>query len=285
MLLSDKYPFLTNYFQTAINNKLNNSGIPITHSILLYGRDLNSQYVLAKEIARLLNCKGDYSDNCQCLNCKWIREEQHPAVMTISRIDNKPVDDETKTVISIKQSEMIKNALVTTSEFYRVFIFCDKDDNGDIKGLTPINFQEETANSMLKIIEEPNDRVLFIFLTSNKEDIISTIISRSQCFAVSGGERESLSYDSILNVFENYWDIERKEAFDVAQKLLECSKTIPAKKILEDIQNYILMTLKVNPTNTYLINDIKQVELAKKQLDLGMSPQNIFESMCLKLIK
>ena len=105
-------------------------------------------------------------------------------------MDNKPADDETKTVISIKQADMIKNSLMTSSEFYRVFIFCDKDDEGNIRGLNPQNFQEETANSMLKIIEEPNDRIMFIFLTVNKEDIISTIISRSQCFNISKTEKK-----------------------------------------------------------------------------------------------
>ncbi len=285
MLLSDKYPFLTNYFEKGINNKLNNKGIPIAHSLLFWGRDLESQYIMAKEIARLLNCTGDHSDNCQCLNCRWIREDQHPAVLTISRLDNKPADDDTKTVISIKQSEMIKNSLMTTSEFYRVFIFCDKDDEGNIKGLNPQNFQEETANSMLKIIEEPNDRIMFIFLTSNKEDIISTIISRSQCFNISGGDRDNFSFDLIKNTFENYWNFERKETFDIAQELFELSKDTSPNKLLEEIQNYMLATLKSNPNNTMFIEHIKEVEISKKQIELGMNPQNVFENLCLKLIK
>ena len=285
MLLSDKYPFLTNYFEKGINNKLNNKGIPIAHSLLFWGRDLESQYIMAKEIARLLNCTGDHSDNCQCLNCRWIRENQHPAVLTISRLDNKPADDDTKTVISIKQSEMIKNSLMTTSEFYRVFIFCDKDDEGNIKGLNPQNFQEETANSMLKIIEEPNDRIMFIFLTSNKEDIISTIISRSQCFNISGGERDNFSYDLINNHVSKYWEYQRQDTFDIAQNLFELSKETTPTKLLEEIQNYMLATLKSNPNNTMFIEHIKEVETAKKQIELGMNTQNVFENLCLKLIK
>ncbi len=285
MLLSDKYPFLTNYFEKGINNKLNNKGVPIAHSLLFWGSDLESQYTIAKEIARLLNCTGDHSDNCQCLNCKWIRENQHPAVLTITRMDNKPADDETKTVISIKQADMIKNSLMTSSEFYRVFIFCDKDDEGNIRGLNPQNFQEETANSMLKIIEEPNDRIMFIFLTVNKEDIISTIISRSQCFNISKTEKNDFRWDSITNIFTNYWEFKREKTFDIAQNLFEASKETAPKKILEDIQNYILSILKTNPGETALIEDIKHVETAKKEIELGMSPQNVFENMCLKLIK
>lgn len=285
MLLSDKYPFLTNYFKKGIQNKLNNKGVPIAHSLLFCGNDLESQYILAKEIARELNCTGDHTNNCQCLNCRWIRENTHPAVLTISKIDNKPADDETKTVISIKQSEMIKNMLMTTSEFYRVFIFCDKDENGNIRGLTPQNFQEETANSMLKIIEEPNDRIMFIFLTSNKEDIISTIVSRSQCFNISKGEREDFSFESIKPIFQDYWNFERNKVFDISQTLINLTKEIPADKILEEMQNYILSILKSNPDNISFIDDIKQIETAKKEISLGMNPQNVFDNLCLKLIK
>ena len=100
MLLSDKYQFLTNYFTQALTTS--NRALP--QSILFYGNDFEAQYTLSKEIARLLNCQNDKSDNCECLNCKWIRENAHPAILTISRIDNKPDDDDSKTVISIKQS-------------------------------------------------------------------------------------------------------------------------------------------------------------------------------------
>ncbi len=285
MLLSDKYPFLTNYFKKGIQNKLNNKGVPIAHSLLFCGNDLESQYILAKEIARELNCTGDHTNKWQCLNCRWIRENTHPAVLTISKIDNKPADDETKTVISIKQSEMIKNMLMTTSEFYRVFIFCDKDENGNIRGLTPQNFQEETANSMLKIIEEPNDRIMFIFLTSNKEDIISTIVSRSQCFNISKGERDDFSFESIKSTFQDYWNFKRNKVFDISQTLINLTKEIPADKILEEMQNYILSILKSNPDNISFIDDIKQIETAKKEINLGMNPQNVFDNLCLKLIK
>ena len=111
MLLSDKYPFLTEYFTKALDSKER----PLPQSILFYGNDLESQYILAKEIARFLNCTKNKSDDCDCLNCKWIRENSHPAIMTISRLDNKPDDDDSKTVISIKQSALIKESLMNAS--------------------------------------------------------------------------------------------------------------------------------------------------------------------------
>ena len=281
MLLSDKYPFLTNFFETAINSPDKN----IAQSIIFYGNDLDAQYTLAKEIARLLNCTGDKTDDCQCLNCKWIREDKHPAVLTVSRLDSKPDDDSSKTVISVKQSELIRNSLITSSEFHRVFIFCDRDDDGNITGLNRFNFQEATANSLLKSIEEPSERVTFIFLTRDKEDLISTIISRSQCFFVPTKKRYDFSYENIRPILENYWTINRSEAFSISEQLKKLADTTGCIKVLEEMQNYMLDVQKSNPKTRFLTDDIKSVELAKKEYNVGMKNEIIFDELCLKLIR
>ena len=281
MLLSDKYPFLTNYFTQALTTS--NRALP--QSILFYGNDFEAQYTLSKEIARLLNCQNDKSDNCECLNCKWIREDAHPAILTISRVDNKPDDDDSKTVISIKQSQMIKENLMSASEFHRVYIFCDRDDDGNISGLNPLNFQAETANSLLKIIEEPQPGVTFIFLTRYIEDVLPTIISRSQCFFVPAYKKTDYDYSCIDGIFTNYFSFERRDAFDISQRLCDLTKEIPPQKILDGIQNYVLATLKNNPKETKLIKHIEFIEDAKRQTKLCMKPVNIFDELCLKLIK
>lgn len=280
MLLSDKYPFLTDYFTKALTAE----NRPLPQSILFYGNDLESQYTLAKEIARFLNCKNNRTDDCECLNCKWIREDSHPAIMTISRLDNKPDDDDSKTVISIKQSALIKETLMSASEFHRVFIFCDRDDDGKIAGLNHTNFQAETANSLLKIIEEPQPGVTFIFLTRYIEDLLSTIISRSQCFFVPAMEVVDYDYSLINGIFDNYWNFQRKDVFDISQNLQDLTKENSTIKILESMQNYILSVLKTTPNNYALIKHIKLIEESKKQAKLGIRPANIFDDLCLNLI-
>lgn len=281
MLLSDKYPFLTEYFTKVLTSDTHS----FPQSILFYGNDFKSQYILSNEIARLLNCKETKSDDCMCLNCRWIRDNAHPAVMTISRVDNKPENDDSKKVISVKQSAMIKERLVNDSEFHRVFIFCDRDDDGNISGLNGLNFQDDTANSLLKIIEEPQGNVTFIFLTRYIDDVLPTIISRSQCFFVPDMNEVSYDYSSIVGLFENYWEFKRKDVFDISNKLQDAVKNVGLMNLLNEIQNYILSVLKNNPKNINLINDIKVLEECKKQAYLGIKPAGIFDYMCLKLIK
>ena len=281
MRLSDKYPFLTNYFTQALSCNLR----PLPQAILFYGNDLDAQYTLAKEIARFLNCQKDKSDDCDCLNCKWINENSHPAVLTFSKVDNKPENDDSKTVISIKQSALIKESLMNASEFHRIFIFCDRDENGNIAGLNQNNFQVETANSLLKIIEEPQPGVTFIFLTRYIDDLLSTIVSRSQCFFVPSLNINNYDYSIINNVFNNYWEFERKDVFDISQKLLDLSKENGVNEVLNGIQNYIFALLKSNPKNNSLIQHIQILENAKKQNNLGIRPANLFDDLCLNLIK
>ncbi len=286
--LKEKYPFLTNYFENGIKSKAHS----LSHSILFFGQDTQVQYEFAIEIARFLNCKEFKNQACQCLDCNWIKEGKHPAVLTFSKIDNKPPDDDSKTVISVKQTQVIKNLLLNTSDYYRIFIFCDSDIekvNGEekkvIKGLNESNFQSETANSLLKIVEEPPENTMFFFLTRDKNDLLETIISRSQSFFIPSYEKEERDFSIIQDIFSTYPDIQRKDSFDLAQDLFSLSKEYGNFVILQQIQNYLLNLLKLNMDNIFIKNkiilDIKYVNKSKKMIESHLNPLTVFEDMCL----
>lgn len=285
MQLSDKYPFLTKYFNEAKNT----NNYSVFQSILLYGSDLEMQYRLALYIAKMLNCEKDFDEFCNCQNCRWIDAHEHPAVVTVSKEDYKPSDDKTKNVISVKQVQMIKNSLTNSSDYHRVFIFCDKGKNGEILGINKFNFQEKTANSLLKTIEEPPKNTTFIFLTRDKNDVLQTIQSRCMAFFVPSFEKESYDYSLVEDVFADYFEFERGEVFNIANDLFQLTKENDAEEVLESIQHYMLCLMKSNTNDknitNRLIKDLKQVETAKKEIKLGMNAQNVFEDMCLNIIK
>ena len=282
--LEEKYPFLIKYFRNGIESESRN----IAHCILFYGTDLSAQYDLAIEIARMLNCTGDKTNECNCINCNWIRKNQHPAVLTISKVDNKEPDDSSKTVISIDQARMIKNSLMVSSDYHRVIIFCDKDKDGNICGLNQTNFKKPTANALLKTFEEPPKRTTFFFLTRNKEDMISTIISRSQCFFVPSYLEGSTEYSLVQNLMDNYFQRPRDEVLDFYEDIFHLTKDNDADLILKEMQNYICALLKANLDNKLLklklIRDISSLEHAKQEIQLGMSPQTVFETLSYALI-
>lgn len=230
--LKEKYPFLIEYFESGLKNESRS----LAHSILLYGHDISAQYSIATEIARLLNCLEFKNEDCKCINCNWIRDRQHPAVLTVSKMDSKPSDDESKTVISIAQARMVKDSLLNTSDYHRVYIFCDAKMEGEKwvpQGLNETNFQEETANSLLKTIEEPPKNTTFFFLTRDKNDLLETIISRSQSFFVPSFEIENKDYSIVEELLTDYPQIERKNSLDLAQDLFNITKEQGIEKVLD----------------------------------------------------
>lgn len=282
--LYENYPFLMRYFESGINNSDKN----IAHCILFYGNDIQAQYDLALEIARMLNCTGTHTPECNCLNCNWIRENKHPAVLTISKVDNKPSDDTSKTVISIDQARMIKNDLLITSEYHRVLIFCDKDKDGNVCGLNETNFQEPTANALLKTFEEPPHRTSFFFLTNDKTDMLSTIISRAQCFFVPSKKEEVRDFSLVKEVLDDYLELDRNEVLTMNDKLLELCKEVDPREVFTQAQNYLEGMIKSNIYNSHLkmklIHDIRALETAKKQLQLNMNIQTIIENLAFELV-
>lgn len=278
--LYDKYPFLMKYFSRENVSK-------ISHCILFFGSDAASQYDLALEVARLLNCKENGAPDCECLNCKWIRENKHPAVRTVSRVDYKTTDDKTKTVISVRQTQEIKKDLMVTSDYHRVIIFCDKDDDGNVQGINYRVFQEEAANSLLKTFEEPPSNTTFIFLTKDKTDMISTIVSRSQCFFVPAQMDESRDFSLVSGLMDGYMSRDKNELWEFKDELLAIIKENGFDTTITQVESYLNSLLKSNYQNGQLriklLNDLKAVSLAQKQAALDIQAPSVIENLTFAL--
>lgn len=289
--INNKFPKLLKYFENGIKDDDKN----ISHCLLFWGPDILSQCELALEVARILNCSENTDRDCDCLNCKWIREQTHPAVKIYTRLDFKEgTDDEESTKgkknINISQAKSIINELSVTSDYHRVYIFCDRDENGNLLPLNQMNFPEATSNALLKTFEEPPKNTTFIFLTKDRSDIISTVVSRAQSFFVPSVLEQDLKFDIVESVISNYWTIERNQVLDFENKLLGLIAENEPKEVFTQIQNYMLETIKANISNKHLFyrltNDMKFVEEAKRQISLtpSMNLQTVAENLCFKLI-
>lgn len=289
--ISQKYPKLLKYFESGIQDDNKN----ISHCLLFWGPDIKSQCELALEVARLLNCSKDGEEACDCLNCRWIKEQTHPAVKIYTRLDFKDgTDDEDSTKgkknINISQAKSIINELAVTSDYHRVYIFCDRDDDGNLLPLNQVNFPEATSNALLKTFEEPPKNTTFIFLTNDKTDIISTVVSRAQSFFVPSKLEDNCTYNLVESVISNYWQIERGKVLDFENNVLKLMSENEPMEIFTQIQNYMLATMKANSENKQLFYrlmcDIKFVEDAKLQISLtpAMGLMAVVENLAFKMI-
>lgn len=289
--ISQKYPKLLKYFESGIQDDNKN----ISHCLLFWGPDIKSQCGLALEVARLLNCSKDGEEACDCLNCRWIKEQTHPAVKIYTRLDFKDgTDDEDftkgKKNINISQAKSIINELAVTSDYHRVYIFCDRDDDGNLLPLNQVNFPEATSNALLKTFEEPPKNTTFIFLTNDKTDIISTVVSRAQSFFVPSKLEDNCTYNLVESAISNYWQIERGKVLDFENNILKLMSENEPMEIFTQIQNYMLATMKANSENKQLfyrlMRDMKFVEDAKSQISLtpAMGLMAVVENLAFKMI-
>lgn len=289
--ISKKYPQLLEYFKSGIYDENKN----ISHCLLFWGPDIQSQCELALDVARLLNCSKDGNDSCDCLNCKWVREQTHPAVKIYTRLDFKEgssYDEETKGKknINIAQAKSIISELSITSDYHRVYIFCDRDEEGNLLPLNQINFPEATSNALLKTFEEPPKNTTFIFLTKDKSDIISTVVSRAQSFFVPSVVIENQEYNLVEDFISNYWTTGRNQVLDFENKMSALIAEHGAMVVFSQIQNYLLSMIKTNSQNKPLfykfMDDMKSVEDAKRQISLtpAMNIQTVVENLSFKMI-
>lgn len=311
-LLEEKFLYLSNFFNEALAFE----DSKIANSIIFYGRNLLAQYYFALNIAKILNCTECKLQSCSCINCNWLRQNKHPAVLTISKLDNK--FDSSKTVISKEQIDMVKDGLVNSSEYHRVFIFCDakfeklseaelkgleeykdvdfalpqKEENGVgwyPKGLTRACFQDVSANALLKLIEEPPSNVTFIFLTEDKNDLIPTIVSRSQAFYVPGIFDEEYKVDFLMDLFKYYPEFSVNDAVDFSNYLYDYQhkNDLNPYYILDCIQFYLSEILKRNLNNKKLTKkiyrDIAKIQTSKKMLDSYVKEQTVYEDLAFYL--
>ena len=291
--ISAKYPELLKYFNSGINDADKN----LSHCLLFWGPDIKSQCELALDVARILNCTEGGAEDCECLNCRWIREQTHPAVKIYTRLDFKESeksseDGETKGKknINIEQAKAIISELAVSSDYHRVYIFCDRDEDGNLLPLNQVNFPEATSNALLKTFEEPPQNTTFIFLTKDKSDIISTVVSRAQSFFVPATVLQEQNYEIVESFIANYWTTDRNNVLEFETNLMGLISEHDAVTVFSQIQNYMLATVKSNQQNKHLFYkltaDIRHVEDAIRQISLtpAMNIQTVAENLCFKLI-
>ncbi len=139
----------------------------LAQAYILSGPDINPKNKIAISLALYLNCSNETKPCGICLNCKWISTNSHPKNPLYLR----PKEDSKKQVITVADCEELQNALSKSDETYRVVIIEDATTNC---------FKADTANKLLKTLEEPPANTVFFLFAPDTELVLRTIVSRAQ---------------------------------------------------------------------------------------------------------
>jgi DNA polymerase-3 subunit delta' len=180
----------------------------ISHSQLFLGPDGWGTLALAIAFARYISCtqKGD-GDSCNtCASCTKYKKLIHPdlhfvfpvnTTRTVTR-DNLVSDD----FIAEWREAIIKNPYLSLNQWYDIIGIENKqgfisvnESKAVLKKLNLKSFESDykimiiwhpekmnapAANKLLKIIEEPPEKTIFLAITDNTDQILPTILSRFQ---------------------------------------------------------------------------------------------------------
>ncbi|WP_456459746.1 DNA polymerase III subunit [Reichenbachiella sp.] len=192
----------------------------VAHAQLFYGQEGSANLALALAYATYINCKNPTdSDSCgTCDSCTKMDKLVHPDLQFVFPVSS------TKSVTgkNVVSSSYLKEwrAFLSTNKYGNLVDWSEhygaenkqaniskEESRNIIKSLTLKSFEAEykvmiiwlpeymnvsAANGILKILEEPAEKTLFLLVTCEYERLLTTILSRCQLFKVPAFSDEEI---------------------------------------------------------------------------------------------
>lgn len=177
----------------------------LSHAYMFVGPRHVGKGTLALNLAQVINCASvvDASPCGECSQCQRIAKGHHTDVRIVRAEEAKPGRPK-QSGIGIDDVRIVSNQaqLKPYEGSCRVFIFEDAETMND-----------EAANALLKTLEDPPPQTLFILLTSQEDQILTTISSRCQKVELLPMSRKGIATFLVTNGYMNEIDAEEISHF------------------------------------------------------------------------
>ncbi|HHW59501.1 MAG: hypothetical protein WBL11_03345 [Bacteroidales bacterium] len=281
----------------------------LPHAILLSQRMSENAFFLAKSLAQLFQCSNPqlnnegYLEACDlCSSCKKVKEFTHLDVhyfFPIIKRKNKTCSDDyfqewieylrsyrgiidlnswirfidsanSQAIISAEDCDKIVNIAQDSSYEgkYKIFIIWEME-----------RLFHAAAPKLLKIIEEPPAKTLFVGITDHLEQVLSTIRSRMQIIQIPTPTPEES-----LEILNDFFDIEKDEAkrlvFTYGNNLPRIVDNIHTDKMPIAISDFFIKWMRLS----FQLKAHELLDLAIEFNSLGRDIQKITLSQCLNYL-
>jgi DNA polymerase-3 subunit delta' len=278
----------------------------VSHAQLFLGSTGNGSLAMAIAYAQYICCTGKTDhDSCgTCMSCLKYQKLIHPDLhFAYPMLVNKKEDKLTSTdVIALWREAVLENPYMNSDAWFDYLgvenqqpIIAEAESGEILRKLSLTTYESEykvmiiwlaermnqvTANKLLKILEEPPDKTLFLLICENEDQLLRTLVSRTQLVKVNKIDEPSLE-KRLQEVHQLGPDEARGIAqlsdgnYGVARRLMEEHES--AGLSLETFQNWMRACLKL---------DILKINSRMQDFhELGRERQKNYLGYCLHMVR
>lgn len=166
-------------------------GAKMPHAMLLRGRSGTGKQSFALDVAKAILCQQASNQQQACNNCQscsWFAEGTHPDFMLIGPEDS----DDAEEVIKKKITKKTQIAVAKIRQLLDYLTLSSHQVNGyRVIVISPADMlNSASANALLKVLEEPPAKTLFLLVSSQPQRLLATITSRCQAIDMPLPSRE-----------------------------------------------------------------------------------------------
>ena len=238
----------------------------VAHAMLMYENEGCGALALALAYIQYLNCANPSGgDSCgECPSCRQMAKLIHPDVHFVFPVntgtkvsDKHPTSDsylafwrelvladpyfsetdlqkaigiESKVgLVAVEEAKSIigKLSLASVSQGYKAVVF-----------YLPERMNQQTANKLLKMVEEPPEKTLFMFITHAPEKVLQTIFSRCQSIRVMPLSKEEATRVEALRPQKDMGEYnESMDLFSDLMNALVCKDLMGALECAETMSS------------------------------------------------
>ncbi|MDO4813928.1 MAG: DNA polymerase III subunit delta' [Gemella sp.] len=252
--LTDKY----------LNNIIKNN--KISHAYLFTGNNEETIEEYIKMFVKSLFCLENIDRELFfCNSCKICKQIEHNNYVDFYSVN---VENTIK-----KEDVLILKQEMSTKPTYSRKIYWIKN----VDKMTP-----QASNSILKFLEEPEEKITALLTTTNLNAVLDTIISRCQIVNVVSEKKQSTE-----NVVEsqNYVDFFEMYKNNRTLAILELINSMENKEMAEQFIDYMLLKTRNSKSIHNKVNLLSILLEGKKDLTLNVNYNLVIESILFNIVK